>query len=97
LFISIRDASGRIVSCIEIVRNINERKRVENSLQESEEKFLRKDGTYLWALLSENPLYDKNGNYIGALAMVTDITERKRMETGARKSGNFILIIGRLL
>jgi PAS domain S-box-containing protein len=35
----VRDANGRIVSCLEIVRNINERKRAEAELRESEERF----------------------------------------------------------
>jgi PAS domain S-box-containing protein len=40
-------------------------------------QFLRKDGKDLWAIVSSNPLFDYMGIYIGALGMVTDITERK--------------------
>lgn len=43
-------------------------------------KFMRKDGTPLWAELATNPIYDRNGGYAGALAMMVDITERKRVE-----------------
>jgi len=35
----IRDAGGRIISCLEITRNITERKRMEEALLESEERF----------------------------------------------------------
>jgi two-component system cell cycle sensor histidine kinase/response regulator CckA len=42
--------------------------------------FKRKDGTELWAIVSTNPLTDGRGNYQGALALVTDITERRRSE-----------------
>jgi len=43
-------------------------------------KFLRRDGGSFWALLNTNPLHDEQGNYGGAFAMITDITERKRAE-----------------
>lgn len=43
-------------------------------------RFRRKDGTDLWAIVSANTLLDDAGNPIGALAMVTDISDRKRME-----------------
>ena len=42
-------------------------------------KFRRPDGGEIWALLSTNPIFDAAGRYAGALAMVVDITERKRM------------------
>lgn len=43
-------------------------------------KFVRKDGQPVWAYLSTNPILDDAGHYQGALAMVTDITERKQAE-----------------
>jgi signal transduction histidine kinase len=43
-------------------------------------KFRRKDGSPLWALLSCAPIIE-SGVYRGALAMVTDFTERKRLES----------------
>jgi PAS domain-containing protein len=39
---------------------------------------LRKDGSELWALLAAAPLLEADGSYAGALAMVTDISERRR-------------------
>jgi diguanylate cyclase (GGDEF)-like protein/PAS domain S-box-containing protein len=43
-------------------------------------RFVRRDGTDLWTLISASPIQDVDGNYDGALAMFTDITERKRAE-----------------
>jgi PAS domain S-box-containing protein len=43
-------------------------------------EFLKKDGTYVLTSISTNPTTDKHGNFTGGLALVTDITERRRME-----------------
>ena len=43
-------------------------------------RFRRKDGSDLWTIVSANPLRDDAGKAIGALAMITDISERKEME-----------------
>ena len=49
-------------------------------------KFHCKDGTVLWAIVSTSPMFDKDGNYVGALGMLTDITERKRAEAALIQS-----------
>ena len=43
-------------------------------------KYLTKSGKEVWTNISTNPLFDDEGRYKGALAMATDITERKRAE-----------------
>ena len=43
-------------------------------------RFRRKDGSYLWTLVSGNPVFDDSGKMTGVLGMITDITERKRAE-----------------
>jgi two-component system, sensor histidine kinase and response regulator len=43
-------------------------------------RFQRRDGEELWALLATTPIPTADGGYSGALAMVTDITDRKRAE-----------------
>lgn len=43
-------------------------------------RFLRHDGSFVWTLLSMSPIRDEAGEFRGVLAMVTDITERKRTE-----------------
>lgn len=50
-----------------------------------------KDGHEVWALMASSPLYDKEGNYAGALSMVTDITARKAAEAECRSAQETIL------
>lgn len=42
--------------------------------------FQRKDGAPLWTLISTHPLFDEQGQYYGAQAMVTDITALKQTQ-----------------
>lgn len=55
-------------------------------IEKHEFKLCCKDGSHLWTLLSANPIVDVMGNYIGALAMVTDISDRKQVEEALRES-----------
>jgi PAS domain S-box-containing protein len=43
-------------------------------------KLIRKDGSTLWIFVSSKPLFDKDGRFIGALNLHTDITKRKEAE-----------------
>ena len=44
-------------------------------------RFRRRDGGELWASLSTSPIFDdESGQYAGALAMLTDVSEHKRSE-----------------
>jgi PAS domain S-box-containing protein len=49
-------------------------------------RLIRKDGSGLWCMVSSSPIFDDNGKYAGSLAMITDITERKRVEEALRFS-----------
>jgi PAS domain S-box-containing protein len=46
----------------------------------------RADGSPLWAIVSSNPLYDGEGNFVGSLGMLTDITDRKHAEEALQRS-----------
>lgn len=49
-------------------------------------KYITKSGKEVWTNLSTNPVFDDAGTYRGALAMVTEITERKKAEDKVRES-----------
>jgi PAS domain S-box-containing protein len=50
-------------------------------VEEREEvELVRKDGTRIWVLGSATPIFDDNGEYAGALAVLGDLTPQKRRE-----------------
>jgi PAS domain S-box-containing protein len=49
-------------------------------------EFIRKDGNRVYASLETSPILDADGKYLGALAMVADITDRRKMEEEIKKS-----------
>jgi len=53
-------------------------RRVRGVVGRGEAKFIRSDGTELWVILAANSIFDEAGDYAGALALVTDITDRRR-------------------
>ncbi|HEY9768098.1 MAG TPA: ATP-binding protein [Coleofasciculaceae cyanobacterium] len=42
--------------------------------------YRRKDGSQLWAIVSTQPRFNRQGKFVGILAMLTDITDRKQIE-----------------
>ena len=68
------------------VREGFERRRVTGRSESLDLQLLRKDGSRLDAILSASPMYDEHGNFMGSLGMITDITERKRLEQQLRQS-----------
>jgi two-component system cell cycle sensor histidine kinase/response regulator CckA len=46
----------------------------------------KSDGSVVWAILSSSPLTNESGRRTGTLAMLTDVTERKRMEDQFRQA-----------
>ncbi|TML33422.1 MAG: PAS domain S-box protein [Actinobacteria bacterium] len=47
---------------------------------QGEARLVRKDGSELVAAVSCSPLHDEDGDYAGAVGMLTDITERQKLE-----------------
>ena len=59
-------------------RNIERRK--QGISEEHDFEFIREDGQLIYAKLSTSPITDSEGGYIGALALVSDVTEQRLME-----------------
>ncbi len=45
-----------------------------------EARLRRKDGSDIWTLISANPILDEEGEFKGAIAMVSDISDRKQAQ-----------------
>jgi PAS domain S-box-containing protein len=54
--------------------------------ERQEQRYVHKDGSAVWVLMEASPMIDDAGNYAGALAMVTNVTDRKRAEEALRAS-----------
>jgi PAS domain S-box-containing protein len=66
-----------------------------------EVKFIRKDGSYMWALVSTKTLFKDNKEYMGSILIVNDITARRDVEKSLmdamiEKDRNFKLIVGNM-
>jgi PAS domain S-box-containing protein len=73
------DEENRILTA----RNLELRRQGQSAVHDF--KFTRKDGSPVWTMVSSSPIHDEEGHYIGALAMVTDITQRRAAEEQVRQ------------
>jgi len=55
---------------------------------EYELKFIRKDGETTWLWIAGSPYFDSDGNLIGTIAILTDITDRKKAEQKLKEKNN---------
>ena len=74
------DKEGKIyaLECME--------RRRKGSKENLDIRYITKSGQDVWCNISANPIFDERGVYSGSLAMVTDITQRKRDEETVKKS-----------
>jgi two-component system, NtrC family, sensor kinase len=69
----------------EIAKNYIERRR--QGIQERHDfKFIRRDGSHLWAIVSATPMFNLKGEFEGVLRMITDISDRKKFEEALKES-----------
>ncbi len=64
----------------------NLERRKQGTSEQHEFRFQRKDGGSIWTLLETTPILGSDGHYVGALAMVTDITPRHQAMAQLEKS-----------
>jgi PAS domain S-box-containing protein len=69
---------------IESRTRIGNRKRGIN--ENTEARYLSKTGEVVWVSLAASPILEGDGKYKGSLAMITDITRRKKDEEALKKS-----------
>ena len=82
------DEEGRAI----LERNIARRQ--DGIAERHEFKFLRRDGSALWATLATNPIFDAAGAYLGALALVSDITAQREASGRIWQQANFDQVTG---
>ncbi|CAM3033365.1 putative bifunctional diguanylate cyclase/phosphodiesterase [Janthinobacterium lividum] len=82
------DDEGRAI----LERNIARRQ--DGIAERHEFKFLRRDGSTLWATLATNPIFDSSGTYLGALALVSDITAQRAASERIWRQANFDPLTG---
>ena len=68
------------------VAKYNLERRRQGIKEQHDFEFTRKDGARVYASLETSPITDEAGNYVGALACVADITERKKAQEALRQS-----------
>jgi hypothetical protein len=75
------DAEGIAIAQVSLNR------RREGIREQLDFKFRRRDGSDLWAMVSTNSLADKQGRYVGALAMVPTlpIASKQKPPCNSRK------------
>jgi len=74
------DEEGRILS------DQNMEKRKLGKSESYEIKLVRKDGSQLWARVNAQPLFGKDGTFLGTLSMLSDVTGNKQAEEQLREN-----------
>jgi diguanylate cyclase (GGDEF)-like protein/PAS domain S-box-containing protein len=82
------DDEGRAI----LERNIARRR--QGIAERHDFKFVRRDGSELWTSMAANPIFDAAGVYVGALALVSDITDRRESTELIWHQANFDHLTG---
>ncbi len=75
-------------------QNIADLQRSRQPLGEQlQQRYRRRDGSELWALVSRTPTVDEHGVFTGVLKMVSDITAHKRAEQERQRARETVLLL----
>jgi PAS domain S-box-containing protein len=72
--LSFKDEAGQEKALLQIETRKNGQKEIHEST------FITRSGKEIWVYISTNPIFREDGSYAGALAMITDITQKKKEE-----------------
>jgi PAS domain S-box-containing protein len=67
----------------ELIRRVNARRRA-GMVDRYEAELVRKDGSTFWVQVTANPMRSPTGEFMGALALISDISARKQTEDTLR-------------
>lgn len=65
--------------------------------EQLEARYRKKDGSALWARVATSPITGEDGRFEGALAMISDITEKKRIEAEECRSRETITLLSQVV
>jgi PAS domain S-box-containing protein len=68
---------------LEAQRNLERRK--QGIKEQYDFRFRRRDGSPLWTIVSTSPILSETGEYQGAIATITDVSDRKRAQEALRE------------
>lgn len=68
------------------VHRVRMQERSRGQVGRYEQRFRCKDGSAVWCLVAARPLTSEEGMFLGSFAMLTDISEQKRIEQALRES-----------
>jgi PAS domain S-box-containing protein len=60
--------------------------RKQGIIQRRDMELIHADGSRIYTTMAASPIIDDKGNYLGAVAVITDITKRKKMEDEIRRN-----------
>ncbi|MES2151965.1 MAG: EAL domain-containing protein [Pseudomonadota bacterium] len=72
----------------------NLERRQQGIAERHEFKFVDREGRDVWTTMATNPIFDAAGDYLGALALVTDISDRKVSSERIWRQANYDELTG---